>query len=103
MGQVSELQVTNTSLKDLVSNTQTALSKEQNLVKHFQEQVSNSKVENGRSSPEAPLSVTNNLSIPPSISTPSLSPSVASIDSTTNTSPEKKKKSKKKKILGIFK
>ena len=42
--QVSELQVTNTSLKDLVSNTQTALSKEQNLVKHFQEQVSNSKV-----------------------------------------------------------
>ena len=47
---------------------------------------------------KAPLSVTNNLSIPPSISTPSLSPSVASIDSTTNTSPEKKKKSKKKKV-----
>ena len=34
-------------------------------------------------------------SIPPSVSTPS----IASIDSTTNTSPEKKKKSKKKKVL----
>ena len=42
--QVSELKITNGSLKDLVDNAQVALTKEQILVKNFQDQVSSSKV-----------------------------------------------------------
>merc|ERR1719350_355272 len=46
---VRELVVTNTSLKDLVTNTQEALDKEQNIVKSFKETSPNGKVENGGS------------------------------------------------------
>ena len=42
--QVKELQVTNINLKEAVSSSQEALAKEQNLVKRFQEQVSNGQV-----------------------------------------------------------
>lgn len=44
---VRELVVTNTSLKDLVTNTQEALDKEQNIVKSYKETSPNGKVENG--------------------------------------------------------
>jgi len=100
--EVAELKVTNTSLQGLVSTAQEALTKEQSLVKCLQEQApSPAKVENGEATPsEAPGLESNSVSIqsiPPSISTPS----IASIDSTTNPSPdsEKKKKSKKKKTV----
>merc|ERR1711902_233994 len=46
---VSELVMTNNSLKDLVTNTQEALDKEQNIVKSFKETGPNGKVENGGS------------------------------------------------------
>jgi len=100
-GKVKELVMTNNSLKDLVTNTQEALDKEQNIVKSYKETTPNGKVENGGSigTPEVGSGSNSKLSIPPSVSTPS----IASIDSTTNTSPEKKKKSKKKKLLGLFK
>ena len=42
--QLKELQVTNINLKEAVSSSQEALAKEQNLVKRFQEQVSNGQV-----------------------------------------------------------
>ena len=41
---VRELVVTNTSLKDLVTNTQEALDKEQNIVKSYKETSPNGKV-----------------------------------------------------------
>jgi len=46
---VRELVVTNNSLKDLVTNTQEALDKEQNIVKSYKETSPNGKVENGGS------------------------------------------------------
>ena len=42
--QVKEMKVTNNSLKELVSTSQEALSKEQNIVKCFQDQVPSTKV-----------------------------------------------------------
>merc|ERR1739838_202637 len=73
------------------------MGKEQNIVKSYKETTPNGKVENGGSigTPEVGSGSNSKLSIPPSVSTPS----IASIDSTTNTSPEKKKKSKKKKVF----
>merc|ERR1712147_381371 len=46
---VKELVMTNNSLKDLVTNTQEALDKEQNIIKSFKETGPNGKVENGGS------------------------------------------------------
>ena len=43
-GKVKELVMTNNSLKDLVSNTQEALDKEQNIVKSYKETTPNGKV-----------------------------------------------------------
>jgi len=96
MSQVKELQATNQSLNEIAKKTQESLEKEQAVIKCYQESPGG-KMENGQSTPEA-LSDSKTLSInsiPPSVSTPS----IASIDSTTNTSPEKKKKSKKKKTV----
>ena len=42
--QVNEMKVTNNSLKELVTTSQEALSKEQNIVKCFQDQISSNKV-----------------------------------------------------------
>lgn len=50
--QVKEMKVTNNSLKELVSTSQEALSKEQNIVKCFQDQVPSTKVENGQQAEE---------------------------------------------------
>ena len=43
-GKVKELVMTNNSLKDLVTNTQEALDKEQNIVKSYKETTPNGKV-----------------------------------------------------------
>ena len=43
-GKVKELVMTNNSLKDLVTNTQEALDKEQNIIKSFKETGPNGKV-----------------------------------------------------------
>ena len=42
--QVNEMKVTNNSLKELVTTSQEALSKEQNIVKCFQDQIPSNKV-----------------------------------------------------------
>merc|ERR1712110_333000 len=71
---VRELVMTNNSLKDLVTNTQVALDKEQNIVESYTETSPNGKVENGGSieTPEVGSGSNSKLSIPPSVSTPSI-------------------------------
>ena len=56
-----EMETTNISLKQLVHSTQDALSKEQNLVKSFQEQLQDNKVKNFKFSPTSVLLLTAQL------------------------------------------